>query len=387
MNCYPFPDLLSLEEKLSEEQKILQESLRSYLSDQVSSQIKESYRQEKFPLAVVSGLADLGLLGANLEGYGLPGLDNISYGLIMKELERLDSGLRSFVSVQSSLVMYAIWKFGSQKQKESFLPLLATGKSIGCFGLTEADGGSDPGAMKTTAVLKDGKWVLNGSKMWITSGHIADLAIVWAQTDKGVRGFVVSTKIKGFTANPLKGKLSLRASETSELFFEDVVLEEDSILSKSKGVGSALSCLNQARYGIVWGVIGAAESCFNEVCLFVKDRILFNEPLAQKQLIQHKLAIILKKITTAQSVAFHLAELKDQGKVTPVQISFAKQHNCEIALEVARSCRDILGANGIMDEYVSMRHLCNLETVVTYEGTSDVHLLSLGHYITGLKAF
>jgi glutaryl-CoA dehydrogenase len=314
-------------------------------------------------------------------------MDAISYGLVMKELERCDSGLRSFVSVQGSLVMYPIHAFGSEEQKKTYLPALASAEIIGCFGLTESEGGSDPGAMRTRAEKKGKEWVLNGSKMWITNGHLSKIAIVWAKTEDGIRGFLVPSDAKGFKAKKIKGKLSLRASETSELYFDDVRLPESALLPQSKGLKSALSCLTQARYGISWGVLGAAEACFDEACRFSKERILFGKPLASKQLVQRKLALMLSRITQGQWLALRLGQLKNEGQLHFAHVSMAKQNNCDLALQTARECRDILGGSGILDEYSSMRHSNNLETVITYEGTNDVHLLILGEQITGIPAY
>lgn len=380
-------DFLSLENELTEEEKLIRDSVRNFLNEKASSILVDHYREESFPKDLIKGFGELGILGANLSGYGLPGMSGKAYGLVMTELERLDSGLRSFASVQGALVMYPIHAFGSEEQKNTWLPKLFSGEAVGCFGLTESEGGSDPSAMKTVAKKQGDKWVLNGSKMWITNGNLADVAVVWAKTDEGVRGFVIPTQVKGFTVKKMTGKLSLRASVTSELYFDNVELPLEAMLPKSKGLSSALSCLTQARYGIVWGVLGAAESCYEEVCHYVKDRILFGKPLASKQLIQRKLAIMLSRITQGKLLALRLAELKDKGELHFAQVSLGKQNNCEMALQVARECRDILGANGIMDEYKTMRHMCNLETVYTYEGTNDIHLLIVGSHITGETCF
>ena len=380
-------DFLGLDKDLKEEEILVRDSVRVFLEEKADSIIVENYRKEDFPRELIKGLGELGVLGANLSGYGLPEMDNKSYGLVMAELERCDSGLRSFASVQGALVMYPIWAFGSEEQKNTWLPKLHSGEAVGCFGLTESEGGSDPSAMKTKATKKGSSWVLNGSKMWITNGNLADVAVVWAQTDEGIRGFVVPTDTKGFSAKKMTGKLSLRASVTSELYFDNVELPESALLPKSKGLQNALACLSQARYGIVWGVLGAAESCFEEVSHYVKDRILFGKPLASKQLIQRKLAIMLSKITQGKLLAHRLADLKNRGELHFSQVSLGKQNNCEMALQVARDCRDILGGNGIMDEYKTMRHMCNLETVYTYEGTNDIHLLIIGSHITGEASF
>ena len=383
----PFPDFYNTDALLNEEQKLVQKSVRDYVSREVEPLIQKAYLAEEFPTKIIPGLGELGVLGSNLTGYGLPGMDHISYGLVMKELERCDSGLRSFASVQGALVMYPIHAFGSDEQKEEWLPKLGSGKAIGCFGLTEADGGSDPGAMKTRAEDKGDHWLLNGSKMWITNGNLAQVAVVWAQTGNGVRGFVVPTNIKGFEARKMSGKLSLRASVTSELYFDNIKLPKSALLPKSEGLKSALACLSQARYGIAWGVLGAAESCFDEAVVYTRDRILFGKPLATKQLVQRKLALMCTQITQGQLLALRLGQLKNEGKMHFGHVSMAKQNNVEMALNTARMCRDILGGNGIMIEYKAMRHMCNLETVYTYEGTNDIHLLIVGAQITGIQAF
>jgi glutaryl-CoA dehydrogenase len=382
-----YPDFYDMSELLTEEQRLVQSSVRDYVTKQVEPKISKAYLEERFPTEIIPQLGELGLLGSNLSGYGLPGMDHIAYGLVMRELERCDSGLRSFASVQGSLVMYPIHAFGSEEQKQEWLPKLAAGSAIGCFGLTESEGGSDPGAMKTRAEDKGDHWLLNGSKMWITNGNLAKVAIVWAKTKDGIRGFLVPTDSKGFTAKKMEGKLSLRASVTSELYFDNIKLPKSALLPKSEGLKSALMCLTQARYGIAWGVVGAAESCFDEASEYVQSRIMFDKKLASYQLIQRKLAIMCTEITKAQLLALRLGQLKNSGKMHFSHVSMAKQNNVEIALNVARTARDILGGNGIMAEYKSMRHMCNLETVYTYEGTNDIHLLIVGERITGIPAF
>ncbi|MDA9951292.1 acyl-CoA dehydrogenase family protein [Oligoflexaceae bacterium] len=383
----PYPDFFDVDSMLTDEQKMVRDTVRAFVKDEVEPKIVGAYRKEEFPVEIIPRLGELGLLGSNLEGFGLPGLDAIAYGLIMKELERCDSGLRSFASVQGALVMYPIHTWGSEAQKEEWLPQLGSGKAVGCFGLTEADGGSDPGAMKTKAEDKGDHWLLNGSKMWITNGNLSKVAVVWAQTGDGVRGFVVPTDSKGFKAVKMEGKLSLRASVTSELYFDNIKLPKDAILPGTEGLKSALGCLTQARYGIAWGVIGAAESCFDEANKYVSDRILFGKPLAAYQLIQRKLSIVCTEITKAQLLALRLGQLKISGDLNFAHVSMAKQNNVEMALQSARTCRDMLGGNGIMDEYKAMRHMCNLETVYTYEGTNDIHQLIVGNAITGIPAF
>ena len=386
-HCTPFPDYFHFSDLLNEEQKLVINSARQFVQSEVEPVIGENYLNESFPTELIPKFGEMGFLGANLSGYGLPGMDGISYGLLMKELERCDSGLRSFASVQGALVMFPIHQFGSEEQKNTWLPKLGSGEAIGCFGLTEADGGSDPGSMKTKAELRGDEWVLNGSKMWITNGNLAKVAVVWAQTNEGIRGFVVPTDTPGFDVKKMTGKLSLRASVTSELYFDNVTLPKSAILPKSEGLKSALACLSQARYGIAWGVLGAAEACYDEVCQYVKDRILFGKPLASFQLIQKKLATICTRITTAQLLALRLGQMKNDGSLHFAHVSMAKQNNVEMALEISRICRDMLGANGIMVEYKTMRHMCNLETVFTYEGTNDIHSLIVGQHITGIPAF
>ncbi len=369
-------DFLNVNELLTEEQKMVAHSVRQFVADKAEPLIQSAYRTEDFPTSLIPEFGQLGLLGSNLSGYGLPGMDSISYGLVMRELERCDSGLRSFASVQGALVMYPIHTFGSEEQKQMWLPKLGSGEAIGCFGLTESEGGSDPANMSTFAEHKGDHWLLSGSKMWITNGNIADVAIVWAKTAQGIRGFIVPTSAPGFKVIKMQGKLSLRASVTSELYFDKVKLPESALLPKSDGLKSPLSCLSQARYGIAWGVLGAAEACFQEVQNYTLDRKLFGKPLAAKQLVQVKLAQMMTKITLGQLLALRLGQLKNEGKLHFSQVSMGKQNNCQIALEVARTCRDILGGNGIMDEYKAMRHMCNLETVITYEGTNTIIRLS-----------
>ena len=385
--CSPFLDFYDIDSLLTEEQRLTAKSVRDFVAKTIEPRIKKAWLDEDFPRDTIPAIGEMGILGSNLSGYGLPGMDNISYGLVMKELERCDSGLRSFASVQGALVMYPIHAFGSEEQKQEWLPKLGAGKAIGCFGLTESHGGSDPGNMKTRAEDKGDHWILNGSKMWITNGNLADVAIVWAMTAEGVRGFLVPTKTPGFTVRKMEGKLSLRASITSELYFDNVKLPKSAQLPKAAGLKSPLMCLSQARYGIAWGVLGAAESCFDEVVDYTKTRIVFGKPLAAMQLIQRKLAIMCTAITQGQLLALRLGQLKNEGKLHFSHVSMAKQSNVEMALNCARTARDMLGGNGIMVEYKSMRHMCNLETVFTYEGTNDVHLLIVGNQITGIQAY
>lgn len=383
----PSNDLMQIDDLLTTEQKLVRSSVRDYLIKEINPHIRSAYLKEEFLESIPAGLGGLGVLGANLEGYGLPGMDPISYGLVMQELERCDSAVRSFASVQGALVMYPIYTFGSESQKNYWLPRLASGQAIGCFGLTESHGGSDPGAMLTTAKKTGSHWVINGSKMWITNGNIAELAIVWARSDEGVLGFIVPLATPGVSVKKMTGKLSLRASVTSELYFDQVKLEEGARLPQAKGMKAPLQCLTQARYGISWGVIGAAEACFDESVEYVKDRKTFGRALAESQLIQRKLAMMLTQLTQAKLLAMRLGQLYGTKKLHHSQVSLTKQANVEAALQIARTSRDILGANGIMIEYGAMRHMNNLETVYTYEGTNDIHLLIVGAEITGKQAF
>lgn len=383
----PTLDFYGIESLLTEEQRLIRDTTRDFVAKELAPTIARHYLDESFPETKIPLFGQLGLLGSTIKEYGLPGMDQISYGLVMKELERCDSGVRSFASVQGALVMFPISEYGSAEQKETWLPKLGSGEAVGCFGLTESYGGSDPAAMKTTAVLTGDRWILNGSKMWITNGNLSQVAVVWANTSDGVRGFVVPTASKGFTVKKMTGKLSLRASVTSELYFDNVELPKSAMLPKSTGgMKCPLSCLTQARYGIAWGVLGAAEACFEEARVYVRDRILFGEPLAQKQLIQMKLATMATRITQGQLLAFRLGQLKEAKELHHSHVSMAKQANVQMALEVARMSRDVLGANGIMSEYQAMRHMCNLETVYTYEGTNDIHLLIVAGEITGSPA-
>jgi glutaryl-CoA dehydrogenase len=386
-------DFYGIDALLSEEERAVRDTVRSWVDDELMPIIGDAYIEGKFPKQLIPGMAELGLFGANLpEEYGCAGLNNVAYGLIMQELERGDSGIRSFASVQGALVMYPIYAFGSDEQKKKWLPQMASGKVIGCFGLTEPDYGSNPGGMITVAKeTKDG-WVINGAKMWITNGSTAHAAIVWAKTgalddQDSIRGFVVPTDTKGFSAKDQKGKLSLRASDTSELVFQDVHLPKDAILPKSGGLKSPLMCLTQARYGISWGALGAAMACYDEAVSYAKTRVMFGKPIGGFQLQQARLAEMLTEITKAQLLVLQLGRLKDDGKMTPQQVSLAKRNNVSIATDIARETRRLLGANGILAEYQAMRHLANLESVYTYEGTHDVHTLVLGQAITGLSAF
>jgi len=387
-------DFYDIDALLSEEERMVRDTIRTWVEDRLMPVIGDAYINRKFPRELIPELAELGVLGANLpEKYGCAELNNVAYGLIMQELERGDSGLRSFASVQGALVMYPIYAFGSEEHRETWLPKLAAGEAIGCFGLTEPDYGSNPAGMITTAKKTSDGWVLNGAKMWITNGSMADVAVVWAQTGelgdvKGIRGFVVPTDSPGFSAKDQKGKLSLLASDTSELVFQDVALPEDAVLPGSTGgLKHPLMCLTQARYGIAWGAVGAAMACLHEAVSYAKERVMFDTPIGQKQIQQVRLADMLTGITQGQLLCFRLGRMKDEGTMTPQQVSLAKRANVDMATNVAREARRLLGGNGILVEYHSMRHMANLESVYTYEGTHDIHSLVLGQALTGLSAF
>lgn len=386
-------DFYDMDSLLSEEERAVRDTVRRWVEDEVVPIIGERYVEGVFPTELIQPMAELGLLGANLpEEYGCAGLNNVSYGLIMQELERGDSGIRSFASVQGALVMYPIYTFGSEEQKKDWLPRLASGEAIGCFGLTEPDYGSNPGGMITTARKTDSGWILNGAKMWITSGSMADVSIIWAKTGElddvsSIRGFIVPTDSDGFEARDQKGKLSLRASDTSELVLEDVQVSEDALLPKSGGLKSPLMCLTQARYGIAWGGVGAAMACYDEAVKYAQNRVMFDKPIGAFQLQQARLAEMLTEITKGQLLCLQLGRLKDRGTMTPQQVSLAKRNNVNLAAEAARETRRLLGANGILAEYQAMRHMANLESVYTYEGTHDIHTLILGEAITGFPAF
>jgi glutaryl-CoA dehydrogenase len=380
-------DFYNLQASLSEEKILIQQTARDFVEKKCKPLMKECFEKGVFPKELVQELGSIGFLGANLHGYDCAGLDELSYGLIMKELERCDSAIRSFASVQTSLAMYAIYAFGSEEQKNKFLPQMAKGKCVGCYGLTEPDFGSDPGGMKTFAKKKGKDFILNGSKTWITNATIADVAVVWAKTEDGIRGFLVEKGTKGLSAPEIHYKLSLRASVTGSLYFDNCLIPEENLLPKTVGLKNALMCLNQARFGIAFGVLGAAEDCFMEALNYTNQRIMFNKPLAGFQLVQRKLALMATEITKGNLLAYQLAQLKQDKKIVPAQISMAKQNNVQIALDCARTTRDLLGANGISGEYNCMRHMCNLESVYTYEGTNDIHLLVVGQELTGLAAF
>ncbi len=380
-------DLYGIRSTLTEEERMVQDSVQRLVDERVLPIIRECFEEHRFPRDLIPELAGLGLLGSSLTGYGCAGLNATCYGLICQELERGDSGIRSFVSVQSSLCMYPIHAYGSEEQKQKYLPPMARGELIGCFGLTEPHGGSDPANMKTHARQRGRDWVLNGSKMWITNGSIADVAVVWAQTDDGIRGFLLDKGTRGFTTQLIERKFSLRASVTSALFFDDVVVPQECVLPGVVGLKGPLSCLTQARYGIAWGVIGAAQACLAQMLDYTGSRQLFGRPLAQNQAIQIRLADMARRITGAQLMALELGRMKERGVMQPVHVSLAKWNNCRMALDVARDCRDMLGGAGISAEYAPIRHMLNLESVITYEGTETIHELSVGRELTGLNAF
>ena len=386
-------DFYGFDALLSEEERAVRDTVREWVDDNLMPIIGECYVEGRFPKEIVPGMAELGLFGANLpEEYGCAGLNNVAYGLIMQELERGDSGIRSFASVQGALVMYPIYSFGSDEQKAHWLPRLATGEEIGCFGLTEPDYGSNPGGMITTARETADGWVLNGVKMWITNGSQATVSVIWAKTGdiddaRSIRGFIVPTNTPGYTGRDQKGKLSLRASDTSEIHLQDVHVPMEAVLPGSGGIKSPLMCLTQARYGIAWGAIGAAMACYDEALRYSQQRIMFGKPIGQTQIQQVRLADMLTEITKAQFLTLQLGRLKDAGTMTPQQVSLAKRNNVDMATDCARESRRLLGANGILAEYHSMRHMANLESVYTYEGTHDMHSLILGQEVTGLNAF
>ncbi|MDV3465175.1 acyl-CoA dehydrogenase family protein [Stenotrophomonas sp. C960] len=387
MALHPY-DLFDVRSLLNEEERAVQESVARFTNERVLPIIGDAFDQARFPSELVPEIASLGLLGATLPAeYGGGGLGAVSYGLICQELERGDSGLRSFVSVQSSLCMYPIYAYGSEEQRQQWLLAMARGELIGCFGLTEAHGGSDPASMKTRAVRDGSDWRISGSKMWITSGPVADLAIVWAQTEDGIQGFVLEKGMAGFTTQEIKHKMSLRASLTGALFFDDVRVPDSHRLPNVKGLKGPLGCLTQARYGISWGPIGAAIACLDEALGYAKERVLFGRPLAATQSAQIKLAEMARRITTAQLLALQLGRLKEAGQLQPQQVSLAKWNNCRMAIDIARECRDLLGGAGITTEHVAIRHALNLESVITYEGTETVHQLVIGRELTGINAF
>lgn len=380
-------DLYNVRAEFSDDELMVRDTVAKFVDAEAIPLMREAFEQHRFPKELIPQVAALGLLGSSIDGYDCAGLNSICYGLICQELERADSGLRSFVSVQSSLVMYPIHAFGTEEQKQRWLPAMARGEAIGCFGLTEPQGGSDPGNMKTHAKKDGSDWILNGAKMWITNGTIADLALVWAKTDEGIKGFIVEKDMPGFSAQEIEHKFSLRASITAGLFFDNVRIPAASVLPGVSSLKGPLSCLTQARYGITWGVIGAAQACLAEVLNYSQDRILFGKPLTSTQTIQLRLADMSRRITTAQLLSLRLGRIKDAGELSPTQVSLAKWNNCRAAIDIARDARDILGGAGISAEYVPIRHMLNLESVITYEGTETIHQLAVGRELTGINAF
>jgi glutaryl-CoA dehydrogenase len=381
-------DYMLFDSQLSEQELLVRQTARRFTDERILPVIRECYRDARFPSELIPEIAHLGFLGANLEGYGCAGMSNIDYGLIMQELERGDSGIRSFVSVQGALVMYPIYTYGSDEQKERWLPKLQSGQAIGCFGLTEPGFGSNPAGMLTTARRDGNSWILDGEKTWITNGGVADVAIVWARTDAGIQGFLVERGTAGYSTSDIHGKLSMRASVTSSLSFSGCRIPDANILPRAKGLKTALSCLTQARYGIGWGAIGAAMDCYESARHYSTLRKQFDDrPIASHQLVQEKLAWMITEITKAQLLALHAGRLKDAGRLEPAHVSMLKRNNVAMALECARLSRDLLGANGITDEYPIMRHMCNLETVKTYEGTDHIHALVIGERVTGVPAY
>jgi glutaryl-CoA dehydrogenase len=381
-------DYMLLDSQLTEQELLVRQTARRFVDERVLPLIRDCYRDGRFPSELIPEIAQLGFLGANLEGYGCAGMSNVEYGLIMQEIERGDSGLRSFVSVQGALAMYPIYTYGSEEQRQKWLPRLQSGEAIGCFGLTEPGFGSNPAGMLTTARQDGSDWVLDGEKTWITNGSSADVAVIWARTDAGVQGFLVEKSTPGYTTGDIHGKLSMRASVTSSLSFSDCRVPQANVLPAAKGLKAALACLTQARYGIGWGVIGAAMDCYETARQYTVVRKQFDDrPIATHQLVQEKLAWMITEITKAQLLALHAGRLKDAGKLEPAHVSMLKRNNVAMALECARMSRDLLGANGIMDEYPIMRHMCNLETVKTYEGTDHIHTLVIGERVTGISAY
>ena len=381
-------DYLHIDSLFSEQELLVRQTARQFIEDRAMPLIKDCFREDRFPKELIPEMGQLGFFGANLEGYGCAGMSNVEYGLLMQEIERCDSGLRSFASVQGALCMYPIHAFGTEEQKEKWLPPMAEGKKIGCFGLTEPGFGSNPSGMTTRAVKSGAEWILNGEKTWITNGSVADIAIVWARTEEGIRGFLVEKGTPGYSTSDIHGKLSMRASVTSSLAFSDCRIPESNLLPQAKGLKAALACLTQARHGIGWGVIGAAMDCYETARQYTMMRKQFDDrPIASHQLVQEKLAWMITEITKGQLLAIQCGRLKDQGKLEPAHVSMLKKNNVEIALEVARKSRDLLGGNGIMEEYPIMRHLCNLETVKTYEGTDHIHTLVIGERVTGVPAY
>jgi len=391
MKSTPLLDLFAIESQWTEEQRMVRDSVRSFARKAYEPGLRAWYREEVFPNELIPQIGALGVLGANLEGYGCAGMDATSYGLIMREIEYVDSGLRSFVSVQGALCMYPIWAFGNEEQKQRFLPRMASGEIVGCFGLTEPDSGSDPSSMRTRAKKVDGGYLLNGAKMWITNAPIAGVAIVWAKVEdagaKSIRGFLVERDFKGFSTPKTSHKMSLRASWTGEIVLEDCFVPDANMLPNVEGLKGPLKCLTQARYGISWGVLGAAMCCFESALGYAQERVQFGRPIAGFQLTQKKFVDMGARIVQGHLLSMHLAGLKSRGELSPIQVSLAKRQNVALALDISRECRNILGGAGIMDEYPMMRHAANLESVYTYEGTHEVHTLAIGRALTGLNAF
>ncbi len=395
MASYESLNYMNSDSLLTEDELMVRQSVRDFVTEKIEPLLQKAHREEKFPMELIPQFGEMGLLGSTIQGYGCAGLGHVAYGLMTQELERGDSGIRSFCSVQGSLVMYPISAYGSEEQKQKYLPKLAKAELVGCFGLTEPDAGSNPGSMLTTAEKVSGGYKLNGNKMWITNGSIADIAIVWARVTGGpageknkIRGFIVEKGTKGFTTSKMEGKFSLRVSVTSELHFQDCVVPESQLLPNIEGLKGPLGCLTQARYGIAWGVLGAADACYNTALNYAKQRTIFDgKPLAAHQLAQAKLVKMVQEITKGQLLAIQLGRLKERGELQPYHVSLAKMNNCKIALETAREARDMLGGNGIIDEYPVIRHMLNLESVNTYEGTEDIHRLVVGERITGIPAF
>ena len=380
-------DLFDIRSELTDDEVMVKDTVGRFVDDRVIPLMREAFEKHEFPHHLIGEVAELGLLGSSIDGYDCAGLNGVSYGLICQELERGDSGLRSFVSVQSSLVMFPIHAYGSDEQKQRWLPAMARGEAIGCFGLTEPHGGSDPGNMKTHAKRDGDDWIINGSKMWITNATIADAAVVWARTDEGVKGFIVEKDMPGFDTQEIENKFSLRSSVTGALFFDNVRVPKENVLPGVSTLRGPLSCLTQARYGISWGVIGAAQACLDEVLKYTQDRVLFGRPISHTQSMQIRLAEMARQITTAQLLSLRLGRIKDKGELSPTQVSLAKWNNCRAAIDIARDARDILGGAGISAEYVPIRHMLNLESVITYEGTETIHQLVVGKELTGVNAF
>ncbi len=388
MAAYESLNYMDEDSLFAEDELMVRNTVRSFVTEEVMPVLQDANRKEEFPKHLIPRFAQMGLLGSTIQGYDCPGLGHIAYGLLMQELERADSGIRSFCSVQGALVMYPIFTYGSEAQRKKYLPKLASAELIGCFGLTEPDAGSNPGGMLTRAEKVKGGYKLNGNKMWITNGSVADIAIVWARLDGVIRGFIVEKGTEGFSTSLMKGKFSLRVSVTSELHLQNCFVPEENILPNGEGLKAPLGCLTQARFGIAWGVVGAANACYHEALHYSKERIIFDgKPLAAYQLAQAKLAKMVQEITKAQLLSIQLGKLKESGRLQPHHVSLAKMNNCRMALDVARDARDMLGANGIIDEYPVIRHLINLETVNTYEGTEDIHRLVVGQQVTGIPAY